>query len=106
MRIVLRNNTTRKDAVYVISAVGFTGPDESEYWVTGYWGRWATFAENDTEGLRQQEKYHGNCKGMLMTTVQELVTAKLCNNYKVVPERSSLPEWPICLYGQNWRDYD
>ena len=89
MIIVLRNNTTRKDAVYVVSAVGFAGPDESEYWVTGYWGRWATFAENGTDGLRRQVKYNGKCKGVLMTAVQELVTSKLCNGYKVVPEHSS-----------------
>ena len=105
MRIVLRNNTTRKDAVYVVSAVGFAGPDESEYWVTGYWGPWAAFVK-DTEGLRRQEKYNGKCKGSLIDTVQKLVTSKLCNNYKVVPEHSDLPEWPICLYGQRWQDYD
>lgn len=106
MIIVLRNNTTRKDAVYVVSAVAFRGPDESEYWATGYWGRWSTFAENGTDGLRRQVKYNGKCKGALMTAVQELVTSKLCNSYKVVPEHSSLPEWPICLYGQRWQDYD
>jgi hypothetical protein len=101
VQIVLRNTITRKDAVYVINAIGFSGAGGSEYWVTGHWGPWDKFILYEgTEALRHQEKYHGKCKGTLMATVRELVTQKLCNGYKVVKQYSSLPDWPICLYGQ------
>ena len=107
VRIVMRNRGNgRKDAVYVVSAAGFTGPDASEYWVMGYWGPWDRFMQYEgTEGLRRQEKYHGACKGTLMETVQRICSEKLRKGYRVQEECSILPEWPILPYGQNWREY-
>lgn len=107
MRIVLRNTTTRQDAVYVLDAVGFGNSNggPSEYWLTAYWGRWPRFLAEGVFGLRRQEKYHGHDRLNLIERTRTIVTEKLCNGYQVMEEHSRLPDWCICQWGQNWRDY-
>lgn len=106
MRIVLRNEGRgRRDAPYVLDAVGFGNRvnQESEYWLTAYWGRWEKFRPDDLDGLQRQEKYRGRSKGTLMDTVQKLVAEEMGEGYQVIEEVSRLPEWPILPHGQNWR---
>jgi len=106
MRIVLRNTTTRKDAVYILDAVGYTAQGgHPQFALTAYWGRWPTFLQSKFAKLRWQSKYHGASRINLQMKVQEIITAKLCKGYQVQENHSVLPEWPICLYGQNWRWY-
>ena len=53
MRVVLRNNTTRKDAVYVVDY------DEDEHVLVGYWGSWSRYQDKGIAGLNHQQKAHG-----------------------------------------------
>jgi len=108
MRIVLRNTTFRKDAVYILDAVGFhsEGSGEYEYWLFAYWGRWAAFLSGGTSVLRKQEKYNGLVKVDLMAITQRIVAEKMNKGYRVQEEMSLLPEWLILPYGQNWREYE
>ena len=102
MRIVLRNTSTRLDAVYVLDGTGFG----SVYWLTGYWGRWPGFLRDGVFGLRKQEKYCGPAKADLIRKVQEIVSEKLAKGYRVQEDVSRLPQWPIMPYGQDWREHE
>lgn len=105
MRIVLRNQGRgRKDAVYVLDAVGFGNAAEAIYWVYAYWGKWEKFRSDDLDGLREQQKYQGDCRGSLMTCVRKLVAEKMGKGYQVQEEFSRLPAWPILPHGQDWHD--
>jgi len=53
MMIVLRNTTSRKDAVYIIEV------DEDNQKVAGWWGRWDTYQAHGLAGLRSQMKWDG-----------------------------------------------
>ena len=109
MRIVLRNRGRgRVNAVYVLDAVAFRSKsDETEYWLTAYWGKWEKFDSSDgVGGLQSQEKYHGPCRADLVDKVQKLVSGKMGKGYQVQEELSHLPDWPILPHGQNWREWE
>ena len=106
MVIVLRNNTTRQDAVYILIGTAFrdNATGTMDCYLMAYWGRWATFERTGTTDLHKQEKHHGSCLATLKDKTRQVVTAKLSNGYKVQEHLSNLPQWPIVLFGQSWRE--
>jgi len=52
---VYRNNTTRKDAAYVVRAT----LDGTEYKVVGFWGKWIDFSATNYQSLQFKIYYTG-----------------------------------------------
>ena len=74
MLIVLRNNTTRKDAVYVVAYYSDTAQSR------GYWGSWNSFADDGLDALRYHVKGDGS---RARPAAYDLLVTKLRRGYYV-----------------------
>jgi len=86
---VYRNNTTRKDAVYVVRAI-FDGTD---YTVCGWWGKWADYENVNHQALQRKTYYTGPKLQSARTDVSNLMTTRVSHGYILVPEYSTPFPW-------------
>jgi len=86
-RIVLRNNTTHQDAVYVI-LVKETG---GVYTVAGQWGKWDQFIKAGKLG--EKVYYSGDRMSSAQNQVHDLLSQKLNRSYYRVPQYDTSLPW-------------
>jgi len=79
LRLVFRNQTSRDDAVYVITATTSNGV----HTVAGEWGKWDTFR---TGGKLQRKVYYsGTSEGAARRQVREMQSKRRQRNYDYQP---------------------
>lgn len=86
---VYRNNTTRKDAVYVVRA-RFDGEN---YRVTGHWGKWKDFLTVNYQALQSKDYYTGPSLQIARAEVANLMNERIAHGYFLVTEYSEPFPW-------------
>lgn len=89
-RRVLRNNTTRDDAVYIVEC---TVDSHGIYDVIGRWGRWETFCR--TGNLQSKNYYHGKYESNALGHVRDIISKKSAGHYVVVQEMNTPFTWDL-----------
>lgn len=87
-RRVLRNNTTHKDAVYIIAAHKI---NDTDYVVEGLWGKWETFIKSRT--LQSKIYYSGSSMTRARGEVEDLLKSKLGKHYFRVSQYDTAMPW-------------
>lgn len=89
-RRVLRNNTTRDDAVYIVSCELGT---DGNYEVAGLWGRWETFRNGGH--LQNKSYYYGKHESNAKRHALDLISKKSAGHYVVVHAMTTLFPWEL-----------
>ncbi len=88
---VYRNNTTRKDAAYVVRAT----LDGTEYKVVGFWGKWIDFSATNYQSLQFKIYYTGTSLSAARTQTSEMMQTRVSHGYVLVSEYSTPFPWEI-----------